>query len=514
MGDSGGFASILFGPQDRLAPSRPAEPPYFHDLNLDQIVAETLDGRADYDLGPFFHQPLHDLDALAWRHEVFRDLEDPILSQALLQFGDRMRKVREALARAAKFYDRHQKQAGLVAAAEEYCACVSALLADLTAANPDSRGFVSFRAWLAGHVASDRFTRLNDDAAAVRKAMDGLRYSLLIEGGSVRVTRYNESEDYSLSVIRSFEKFRQHDGKRREWNFNDMADLNHIEAGILDRVALLFPEPFARLAAFAEDWADLVDPVIRRFDREIQFYLAWNACLAPLRQAGLAVCIPRLSLTDKAESVEATCDIALARKLVAAGRTVVTNDYRLDGPERVIVVTGPNQGGKTTFARMFGQLHHLAALGCPIPGRAARIFVPDRLFTHFEREETVATQRGKLEDEVFRIHEILKAATSDSVVVINEIFASTSLSDAVDLATNIMGRIIARDMICVCVTFLDELSRLGPTVVSCTSTVVPENPAERTFRIIRKPADGNAFAIFLARRHGLTAEQIAQRIAP
>jgi hypothetical protein len=350
------------------------------------------------------------------------------------------------------------------------------------------------------------------EIATLKGKLASIRYSLLIGDGVITVSDHHDEPDYGAEIRADFEKFKQGAAGDHIFKFRDFEQMNHIEAGVIDRVALLNPEIFAELDGFSARSSSFFDRTILRFDREVQFYVAYIAHTRRFTDAGLRFCYPRVSAESKEIRVADAYDLALAKILVDRKQPVVTNDFFLNGSERIIIVSGPNQGGKTTFARTFGLLHHLAAIGCPVPATDAQLFLFDRMFTHFEKEEDVHNLRGKLHDDLFRLHKTLEEATSQSIIILNEVFNSTSLKDAIFLSTKILMRIIELDALSVCVTFIDELAALSKTSVSMGSTVKPDNVAERTFKIVRRPPDGLAYAISVAEKYGLTYSRLRKRL--
>ncbi|WP_407150336.1 MutS-related protein [Bradyrhizobium sp. ORS 86] len=507
---------VLFDrPEDSTTAAEGAAPEFFVDLNLDQVVAAITAGFEEYAIKPFFHVPLQRVEAVEYRHEVFRDLEDPALLDNIRHFSKRMRDARIRKALSAKLYDRFHKEMWFLHAIEIYCNAIDQLATDLTRSQMKSRALLSIRDYLTSYIADDNFVALRDEAKSISDQLSQVRYSILIREASFTVKNLQDEPDYSAEVEKTFAKFKHGAATDYRSKFNDAPeDMNHIEAKVLQLVARLNPEPFARLLAFCARHAEVLNRVVVRFDREIQFYLAYLNHKARLEQAGLRFCLPEVSDNSKQVRCREGFDLALALKHVGEQKPVVGNDFDLSGRERLIVVSGPNQGGKTTFARMVGQLHYLASLGCPVPAREAKLYLADQIFAHFEREEKVENLRGKLEDDLVRICSILKRATRRSIVILNEIFTSTTIRDETFLSQKVMAKLADMDVLGIWVTFVDELSTFGPETVSMVSTVAPDQPAVRTFKIERRTADGLAYAMAIAQKYGLTYQRVKERIKP
>lgn len=513
----GTFASVLH-PGASPPPSRQASDATLHDLALDQVrdrmVAATRTV-GSIDMEALFASPLDDPDDVRYRQAVFADLRLEPVVRAVDGFEDLVKTVLMHENAASQAHYAQERDLWHLHAADAYVHAVTALATSLPAALEEAGASSDALAGLARHVqthvASSDFAALRDRTARLVEGVADVRVDILVRGAKVTVARYDGETDLEQEVLETFARFRQDAQASHPRPLGSDLGLDHVQAAILGEVARLYPELFDDLAAFAQEVPDVVEPVLRRAAGELLFYTTYLELLRPLEAAGLATCLPDVS-TTKALHVRDTYDLALARVRASEHKPVVTNDLELHGEERIVVISGPNQGGKTTAARTFGQLHHLAALGCPVPGRDAQVFLADRVLTQFEREESLDSLEGRLGTDLARMHRLLDAATPRSVVVLNEVFSSTTLEDARFLTRTVLERLIELDVLAVCVTFIDAMSRLGPQTVSVVAQVDPDDPTRRTLRLERREADGRAYALALAAKYGLTQEHLGRRL--
>jgi len=506
------FSSILF-PHGGAPKSVDEAPGCIPDLHLDEIIAAVATGHADDHIDRFFYMPLRDVSTVEHRHEVFRDLECDQTRQPILNFVDGMAAMRRGLHQAKHLLHPLQRQGWFIHAVQTFCDTVALLRDDLARVEPASRGLRDFADYVAEYAQSPTFENLVNDTEAVQTELHKVRYTVHIQGLRVHVEKYADLTDYSEGSVATFERFATQVDNDYRVPVKDNTGMDHVEEQILECVAKLYPDAFALLDGFCRRNERFVEATIARFDHEIRFYLSYLAFVGRFTTAGLNFSYPEVTTTPGALSADDAFDLALAIKSSDQNKALVHNDFRLSGPERILVVTGPNQGGKTTFARTIGQCAYLASLGCPIPAARAKFTLPDQIYTHFERQETLSTLHGRLEDELVRINNILSRATGVSLIIMNESFSSTTLSDALLIGTEIIERIIKLGCTAIYVSFLDELAGLNRACVSMVGEVAADDPAQRTFKFTRRPADGLAYAAALATKYGLNHEVLRRRIS-
>ncbi len=491
-----------------------ADPATAVDLHLDDVVA-ALCASADRSwLRPVYLTPLRDADAVAYRLEVFRDLASPGLREACTRFAAGIGAAQAQLTHAARLINRHERNRWLAEAAMSYCTSVADLVAALAIATISSRALGGVREALQHHVDSAGHTGLVADTTSVLAGLAAVTYRLDIDENTLTVARDDGADDYGAEILATFARFRQAGAAPLPVDVFRTSDMNVVEVGILERVVRLHPAVFADLDAFPGLHRDPIDPGVAAFANELAFYLAYLEMMDPLVAAGLAFSHPVLEVGPAGMRVDGLFDLALARKRGDEAGAIVANDVAVQPWERRIVVTGANQGGKTTLARALGLLHHLASIGAPVPARAASLQLADSVYTLFQRLDDGARTSGRLEADLGRARAITDAISPSSLVILNEAFSATTVADALALNRAVLAQIAAKGAMCVVVTFLTELAAPDASTVSFVGGVEPGEGGARTYRFERRPPDGMARAHSLVERHQLDYASVAKRLAP
>jgi hypothetical protein len=264
---------------------------------------------------------------------------------------------------------------------------------------------------------------------------------------------------------------------------------------------------------------------------ELAFYLGAARLITQLRERGLPMCRPEIApAPDRLTQIDALFNVHMALRLSATqsgslSALIVLNDAQLDDAGRIAILTGPNRGGKTTFVQAVGLAHVLFQAGLYVPGAQARLSPVDNVYTHFATEERPDQESGRLGEEARRIGSIFQRATPHSLVLMNETFASTSPSEGVYLAQDVLRALRLLGVRAIFATHLhdvaahiDQLNAEASgdsRVFSLIAAVIPgQNGAEalRTYQIVPAPPHGLSYARDIARRYGVSFEQLAQTL--
>jgi hypothetical protein len=202
--------------------------------------------------------------------------------------------------------------------------------------------------------------------------------------------------------------------------------------------------------------ADHVRDFFLMLRAELAFYVGCLNLHEALSHAGYPTCMPTPYLPHEHRlAFRGLYDPGLALTLKGP---VIPNDLEADGSV-LVFITGPNSGGKTTFLRSLGIAQLMMQAGMFVPAERYRASLCDGLFTHFPRGEDARMERGKLDEELCRMSEIVDRIRPDSVLLVNEAFASTNEREGSEIARQILRALTERGVRVFFVTHLFELTR-------------------------------------------------------
>ncbi len=174
---------------------------------------------------------------------------------------------------------------------------------------------------------------------------------------------------------------------------------------------------------------------------ELAFYVGCMNLYGQLVQMGEPACFPDFAPAGQRRlSFSALYDASLT---LSMGRKVVGNDLDADGTD-LVIVTGANSGGKSTFLRSIGLAHLMMQAGMFVAAEAFSSELCDGLFTHFKREEDTTMESGKWDEELARMSEIVGRIKSNSLLLLNESFASTNEREGSEIASQIVTALLQR----------------------------------------------------------------------
>lgn len=462
--------------------------------------------------GYYILRPNFDHDTAELRAEVFGELyEDAKKRRSLDEVMPLFTRIKKSKQESFDAKNEYQKQHHLLEAVCGYIDCVEKLRDIIK--DFDSRFFVRLSERLEQITFSGQYEQMKGAAfALVRKSGELLDISLSFDCQNqiVRLDPSTESDEGCIyKKIASICASQLDLEIKTEFSIVNPNPISFFEEDIIKVLSARAPEFFSELADFYEKYISVGFYEIIEIKHQFLFYLGYIAFVKDMENRGYAFCLPVLNGSGICFKNAYDLSLALKRDNFCE---VVANDISMPRGT-MFILSGPNQGGKTTFIRSIAINIILASSGCFAAAGYCEIFDIDNLLTHFNRTETIG-KGGRLEEELGRISVLLPKLTKNSFILFNECFASTRRVDGVRLALKLLGKLDEIGCTGGFVTHYYEIPEQNEKVVSLVAGVTSSGDKNdiRTYKITKRPPGQTAYARSIAEKCRVTFEGLSEVI--
>ena len=547
-----------------------------HDLGLDRICESVSDKPKEQSLIlGIMSRITADPDVVRFRLDVFDDIyRNPAFCERMLEILDKI----EFLKDFGSFRRDNEESSGtwdLVHRLEEirdYISYVEALQECLGNADLKSKGLNELKAHIAEIYDDNGFKELKEDIASLKATTSSLksvtvginlnerfeakeiglisinskeftRSTLLDHFGNLISRKDNIKADVSWDGSTRFQPFSTSDQSAAD-KFMGLArtkamminpvltmalvpdgDMGKDVTSHMDRITdHMLSQTVRKLKEVLGKYVGLSIMNITALIPEFIYYVRWAQYIKRHVGEGLSFC--KASVLDKNREdglrmrARGFYNLKLADFVHDGKNSIVVNDLDFNSDGSLYILTGANRGGKTTITQATGLMFALAQGGVFVPASEFSFVPADCIFTHYPADEDKTLDYGRLGEECRRFREIFSRCTSDSLLLLNETFSTTSFEEGFFIARDAVKAILKKGTRCIYNTHMHKLaSDIGEinaegakegSSSKAASLVVLSDGGERSFKVKVAPPQGMSYARDIAQKYGVTYDMLME----
>ena len=365
---------------------------------------------------------------------------------------------------------------------------------------------------------------ITDEVANIKSLTIGVNLDTSLNPTEAGLISMNKAPYREQTILERFVQFHKKKGSQPQQlkpmsvlthARNAFGDVSPLAENLTRLVETMIPQVLNPLKAFVRKYVDVSGMMLVSLFHELLFYVRFQEWEAKLKEFGLSCCVPEISADST--FLQDFYNVKLAMVTMGEGQpnNIVTNELELNREHRVLILTGPNRGGKTIFTQAIGLAYLLAQHGLFVPCSGGKIQLCDGIYTHFPADENSTVTLGRLGEEAQRLSEICSAATANSLLLFNESFSSTSHTESVYIAEDILRYLCCLGASTCYNTHMHELAEKAEqygqredAVCQAASLVMGSSEGNRDYKVRFSKPEGKSFAREIAAQYGITFEQL------